>query len=234
MWPGLASKAGLVLDGGLRNHLTATGSVLGLVPPAAATGPPPPGSTKGAAPTRQGLAAPWDIPAAACVGGANKLGLSAPWDAPAATASVAVASSSSSTRLGLSAPWDAQPASVTAACGSPSSSAGEYRLLAACSLPMKGTQLVLLALRGGGGGGAASSSLSASGAATAVDVASVMPCLGSLRLEGPAARDGLGERAGSLLRPEGLAFDDLPASLEQVDYVGAELPRVYYSSEWGP
>ena len=213
MWPGLGSKAGLILDGGLRNQLTATGRVLGLVPPPAGL------------PSRQGQTAPWDVPSATSAGcTANKQGICAPWDVPAATA--IITASPSSAKPGLIAPWDAHAGTVTT-CGS--SAGGWYRLLSTCSLPMRGTQLALLSLRAGGGSGPASAS---SMVATAADVGSAMPCLRTLRLEGPEERDGLGERAGSMLRPEGVVFADFPASVEQVDYVGAELPRVYYSSEW--
>ena len=55
------------------------------------------------------------------------------------------------------------------------------------------------------------------GGGTESAIAAALPSLLRLRLEGADAREGLGEKAGSLLRPEGVLWEDLPPSIQVVN-----------------
>ncbi len=76
----------------------------------------------------------------------------------------------------------------------------------------------------GGGTSSRSSAVVVSAAASS------LPGLRSLTLEGPPANHGVGGAAGSFLRPEAVPLAGLPLSLQEVEFLRAEMPRVYASS----
>lgn len=120
-------------------------------------------------------------------------------------------------------------------------SGGAYRRLARCSLPMHATALALPPNSQSGAPLSRTASSSASSwaalwaAAEGHDAAALLaataPGLRVLQLAGPGINEGLGVRAGALLRPEHVAFCCMPPTVEEVEFVGAEMPRVHHSSE---